>query len=171
MDKFIGAAIALAIIAVAIAGMTASWRRRRARDSHIQSYPAFVLSESLWSGATAYVATTPADQPEERLAIENLAFRGSAIVDVCAEGVRMLVAGARPVFIPVTALRSVSNESWTIDRGVGRGGLLTMQWLTLGENPQLVASYLRIADAVEHHSAYLAINNIITHQLILTEQQ
>lgn len=165
MDKWIGGIIAIAIVAVIAWLMYRSWRRRSVRDESLSSYP---LPAS--PGAPAleaevlYVATTPVGNPLERLAVQGLAFRGAAHVEVVAGGVILRVAGESTTFIPADRLVGASTASYAIDRGVEPDGLVALTWSARAaddtEPAPRVDSYLRARYTGDAARIILAVNDI-----------
>lgn len=153
MDKLIGALVVILIITVVLLLMLRSWRRRRARDSHLSGYPIPAKWTPTFEVDVLYVATTAGDNPVERLAITGLAFRSQARLELADEGVLLAPKGDEPVFIPAHAIIEVATASWAIDRGVEDGGLVVIGWLAREDNTGSVAvdSYIRaraVGDAV-----------------------
>ncbi|WP_286329247.1 hypothetical protein [Agromyces marinus] len=94
-NRWIGIVVAVALVGGAIWLMLRSWRRRTVRDETLAAYPApSVLAPAVLEVETLYVATTPEGEPLERLAVEGLAFRGAARVEVHASGVLLRIAGS-----------------------------------------------------------------------------
>ncbi|MWB97026.1 hypothetical protein [Agromyces seonyuensis] len=151
----VGAVVSIAIVVGAVLLMLRSWRRRVQRDEVLSAYPLPVTEGSAtWEGEVLYVATTPAEDPIERLAISGLAFRGTARVRVEEAGVELRVAGEAAIWLPADRIVGAERQSWTIDRGVEAGGLVAITWLAErtggepladGENagPALLTSSLR----------------------------
>lgn len=149
MDKWIGALLAVAVLAVVGWLMVRSWRRRAARDAVLSAYPVpAVRSEPVLEAEVLYVATTPVDEPLERLAVQGLAFRGAGRIEVMAEGVALRIAGEPVSFIPAERVAGAATASYAIDRGVEPEGLIALSWIpdtddqTEGQAPR-VDSYLR----------------------------
>ncbi|KRC62883.1 hypothetical protein ASE14_03490 [Agromyces sp. Root81] len=130
MDKFIGIVVAVAIVAVAGWLMFRSWKRRTVRDETLGSYPVpAVHGAPVLDAEVLYVATTPIGEPLERLAVQGLAFRGSAHVEVLPEGVILRIAGESTTFIPTDRLVGAQLASFAIDRGVEPEGLIALTWI------------------------------------------
>ena len=150
MDRlWIGAVVAVVIITVAAWLMLRSWRRRTRRDEALTAYalPAS-LGEPTLATEVLYVATTPASEPLERLAVQGLAFRGAGRVEVMPEGVALRIAGEPVSFIPADRLTGAATASYAIDRGVEPEGLIAISWIaatseTTEAEPPRVDSYLR----------------------------
>lgn len=143
-DGVIAAMIVLAVVLFAL-GVWA-WRRRTRRDSGL----AAPVGE-IPTGATVvceldgfYVATTPRDEPLERLAIRGLAFRSRTGVTVTSAGVALDLTGQPRMFVPLGVIDGVDRANVAIDRVVEPGGLVRLQW-RLGETA--VDTYLRAQDA------------------------
>ncbi|WEO75686.1 hypothetical protein BJQ94_09755 [Cryobacterium sp. SO2] len=163
------ATVIVALVLLAVLGlMLRSWRRRTARDFALTpGYPQpAVFDRELASAAALYVATTPRDQPLERLAIAGLGFRARGGVSVTPQGVLLELAGSPALFIPADALELVADATWAIDRAVEPGGLLQLGWrLTPGSDaaaaaPVSVDSYFRFSDPADRRAISAAINSI-----------
>lgn len=131
MDRlWIGAVVAVVIIAVAAWLMLRSWRRRTRRDEALTAYalPAS-LGEPTLATEVLYVATTPASEPLERLAVQGMAFRGAARIEVVPEGVVLRIAGESPSFLPADRIEAAGAASFAIDRGVEPEGLVAVTWI------------------------------------------
>jgi len=165
--------LATIIVAVVLLGVLAlmlrSWRRRTARDAALTGgYPTpRVLDRELASAAALYVATTPRDQPLERLAIPGLGFRARGGVSVTPQGVLLELAGSPALFIPAEAVDLVTDATWAIDRAVEPGGLLLLGWrLAPGDSaedagtPASVDSYFRFSDPADRTAISAAIHSI-----------
>lgn len=149
MDKWIGALVAVAVLAVIAWLMVRSWRRRAVRDSVLSAYPVpAVRGDAELEAEVLYVATTPAGEPLERLAVQGLAFRGAGRIEVMPEGVALRIAGEPVSFIPADRVVGAETASYAIDRGVEPEGLIALSWIaatddeTEGTAPR-VDSYLR----------------------------
>ena len=80
--------------------------------------------------------------------MHGLGFRARAGLTVASAGLRLDIAGEDPAFIPVADLRGVGRATWTIDRAVGKAGLVFVRF-ALGESvdgPVLVDGYVRPDD-------------------------
>ncbi|QTX04619.1 hypothetical protein [Agromyces archimandritae] len=147
MDKVIGALICALIVIAAVWLMRRSWRRRTQRDQGIGGYPLPPEEgEALVDLEALYVASTPREEPLERLAIPGLAFRGTARIRIEAAGLTIRVAGEEPVFIPAGVLSDAETAGWAIDRGVEPEGLVVVRWRARedgSEDGVAVDSYLR----------------------------
>ena len=148
MDKWIGAVVAVAILGVVAWLMIRSWRRRTTRDAVLSAYP---LPQELPAPAfeteVLYVATTPAHQPLERLAVTGLAFRGAARIEVSSAGLVLRVAGEAPTWVPADRLVGAGEATYVIDRGVEPEGLVALTWIARTSDAEQPAphvdSYLR----------------------------
>jgi hypothetical protein len=148
VDKWAGALVAIVIVGLAAWLMVRSWKRRTVRDERITSYPLpSSLGASILETEVLYVATTPAGDPLERLAVAGLAFRGAARIEVAPEGMVLRVAGEPASFLPADRIVSAGEASYAIDRGVEPEGLVVIAWIAdVAEpehEPQHVDSYLR----------------------------
>ena len=125
--------------------MVLAWRARGRRQADVPAPPAVpaVTSPATHEADVAYVATTRAGDPLDRVVVHGLGFRGPARVAVHAEGVRVDVAGRDPFFVATDQVDDVRRATWTIDRVVERDGLVLLAW-RLGTVP--VETYLRPGD-------------------------
>ena len=157
----------VAVVLVGIAGwlMVRSWRRRTVRDETLAAYPAPAgLGTPALEVEALYIATTPESEPLERLAVERLAFRGSARVELHAEGVLLRIAGEQPSFIPADRLVAAGSATYAIDRGVEPEGLVALTWIvddrSEPETPTRVDSYLRSRPPGDSARLVAALNDI-----------
>jgi hypothetical protein len=144
----VGTVIAVALVTAAGWLMFRSWQRRTVRDEGLAAYPTPAgLGAPTLEVEALYVATTPEADPLERLAVEGLAFRGSARLELHAEGVLLRIAGERPSFIPADRIAGAGAATYAIDRGVEPEGLVALTWIvddrSEPETPTRVDSYLR----------------------------
>lgn len=122
------------LLAVVFGLLALGWRARLRRQAGLVA-PREVptdLGETLVTDDALYVATTSAESPTDRIAIDGLAFRGRAYLTVATRGILISIAGAEDVFIPRSAVVGAGRATWTIDRVVGRDGLVFVRW-TLGD--------------------------------------
>lgn len=145
MDKLLPAAGILLFVAVVFVGLALGWRARRRRQAGLPALaqPPASLAPALVSADGFYVATTIADAPTDRVAVRGLGFRARAGVAVHPEGVVLTIAGQPDAFVPRSAIVGVGRATWTIDRVVGRDGLVFVRW-TLGDTA--VDTYLKVPD-------------------------
>ncbi|WP_353814195.1 PH-like domain-containing protein [Agromyces zhanjiangensis] len=164
-SRWIGALVAVAIVAVAAWLMWRSWRRRTVRDETLAAYgPPADPGSTILEIEALYVATTPEGDPLERLAVEGLAFRGSARVEVHRTGVLLRVAGEHPSFIPADRIAAAGTATYAIDRGVEPEGLVALTWIvddrSEPEVPTRVDSYLRCRYPGDSARFVAAVNEI-----------
>jgi hypothetical protein len=148
VDKWAGILVAFVVVGLAAWLMVRSWRRRTTRDETMSAYPLPTShGEPLLETEVLYVATTPIGQPLERLAIQGLAFRGSAHLQVLPEGVVLRIAGEPANFLPADRISGAGEASYAIDRAVEPDGLVAISWVVRADDPERVApfvdSYLR----------------------------
>ena len=152
MDRTIPAIITALVLLGVLILMWRSWRKRSRRDSELTAgYPLPETAGAGVAGAEAYyVATTPRDEPLERLAIAGLGFRARASVVVTEAGIMLDLDGNQPVFIPAGAIDAVGSAQVAIDRAVETDGLVRLTWrLAAGAGStdrRAVDSYFRIID-------------------------
>ncbi|MGW4930685.1 PH-like domain-containing protein [Agromyces sp. NPDC004153] len=165
MGELIGALVAVAIIAVVAWLMIRSWRRRTVRDETLSAYP---VPSSLPAPAleteVLYVATTPVGQPLERLAVQGLAFRGAARIEVSPDGLVLRIAGEPPTWVPADRIAAAGGATYAIDRGVEPEGLIAVTWIAHVADPELEAphvdSYLRARYPGDSARIIAAVNDI-----------
>ena len=147
-EWWVGVLAAVAVIGVIAYLMLRSWRRRTERDRSLAAYaPPADLGIPTLEVEALYVATTPEAEPLERLAVEGLAFRGAAHVEVHPTGVLLRIAGELPSFVPADRIAAAGTATYAIDRGVEPEGLVALTWIvddrSEPEVPTRVDSYLR----------------------------
>lgn len=170
MDRALPAVIITLALLALLALMLRSWRRRTRRDAGLAAgYPAPAgPGRELASVPVLYVATTPRDQPLERLAVRGLGFRAQGTLVVADDGVWMLLDGGTEVFVPVAAIDLLARATWTIDRVVETDGLLVLGWRlaavgdarTAGTDGAAADSYFRIVDPADRARVIDAIHSI-----------
>jgi hypothetical protein len=173
VDRTIPTIIVIVVVLGVLALMARSWLRRRTRDTGLTAgypLPLEAAGDAVRSLATVpalYVATTPRDQPLERLAIRGLGFRARAGLLVRTDGVMLTLAGEDPVFIPVGAIHRLTAATWAIDRAVETDGLLLLGWRLSGAHGTVpedqaadVDSYFRLTDPADRARVIDAIHSI-----------
>ncbi|MFD4420086.1 hypothetical protein ACFWN7_01090 [Agromyces sp. NPDC058484] len=176
MDKAIGAAVAIAVVVVVAWLMIRSWRRRTKRDATLSAYPIPpALRAATLDAEVLYVATTPAGEPLERLALPGLAFRGTARVEVSRDGLVLRVAGEPATYLPADRIVAVGKASYAIDRGVEPEGLVVITWIARVADPELVAphvdSHLRARYPGDSARIIAAVNDIAAARTVLRPEQ
>lgn len=143
MDKVIGTTIVLVLITTALVLMGLSWQRRQRRDlAYGMAVAATSSGVRIFSVDCWYVATTPRDNPLERLAIAGLAYRAKATVSVESHAILIEPAGEHPTLIDSTVIDGIRAADATIDRSAGRGSLTALDWTAA--NGEHITSFLRI---------------------------
>lgn len=134
MDKVVPALVIVAIVALVFVGFALGWRARQRRQAGLPALatPPAVLGSPRLVDDVLYVATTAAESPTDRIAVRGLGFRARATVTVVPEGVVLALAGQPDAFIPRSAVIGVGRATWTIDRVVGKDGLVFLRW-SLGD--------------------------------------
>jgi hypothetical protein len=172
-NRTIAAVVTILVMLGVLTLMLRSWRRRAARDAGVPAgypHPAEPGRE-LASTATLYVATTPRDQPLERLAIPGLGFRARGGISVTEQGVLLELAGSPALFIPTDAIELVTDATWAIDRAVEPGGLFRLGWRLAPRTaaapdasaPGLAASvdsYFRFSDPADRTAISAALDSL-----------
>jgi len=120
-----------------------AWIRRTRRDSALLA-PVGELPEGATVAAEIsgfYVATTPHDQPLERLAIRGLGFRSKVDLTVSDAGLAWDLTGQPRLFIAADRIVSVDQATVAIDRVVEKEGLTRLTWRV--SDDLIVDSYFR----------------------------
>ncbi|HEX6955685.1 MAG TPA: hypothetical protein VF156_12475 [Agromyces sp.] len=164
-EWWVGVLAAVAVIGVIAYLMLRSWRRRTERDRSLAAYaPPADLGIPTLEVEALYVATTPEAEPLERLAVEGLAFRGAAHVEVHPTGVLLRIAGELPSFVPADRIAAAGTATYAIDRGVEPEGLVALTWIvddrSEPEVPTRVDSYLRCRYPGDSARLVAAVNDI-----------
>jgi len=161
VDRLVPTALIVALVVVIAALMLLGWRARRRRQSGIaaplgipSSLSAALLTVDGW-----YVATTPAGEPLERIAVHGLAFRARATVAVHPEGLVLDARGSMAMFVPVDDLRAAGRATWAIDRVVEPDGLVLVNWM-LGATA--VDTYLRLPERDDADRLVSAVHDLLT---------
>ena len=142
MDRVTPTIVIVAVVLLVFVGLALGWRARRRRQAGLPALavPPATLGAAVLVDDVFYVATTVAEAPTDRIAVRGLGFRSRATVAVHPEGVVLAIAGQPDAFLPSTSVTGVGRATWTIDRVVGRDGLVVVTW-TLGDT--LVDTYLK----------------------------
>lgn len=145
MDRLAAVLVIAVFVVLVFTGLAFGWRARRRRQAGLPvlTAPPQALGGALFAADGFYVATTRADAPTDRIAVRGLAFRGRAGVTVHPDGVVLSIAGQPDAFIPKSAVVGVGAATWTIDRVVGKDGLVFVRW-TFGDVE--VDTNLKVAD-------------------------
>ncbi|MGZ4666776.1 MAG: PH-like domain-containing protein [Frankiaceae bacterium] len=129
--------LALAVLAVAVLSFYGMWRgwRRRVREGHPDLPPLPAPPETGGRGrvlvpavAGLYVGTVTAEDWLDRVAAEGLSLRATGRLHVSEQGVLIERDDGEPVWLPVTALRSVRIAEALAGHVMGRAGLLVVGW-------------------------------------------
>lgn len=178
-SRTVATVITALVLLLVLLLMLRSWRRRTKRDATLPAgYPQPAApGRELASAAMLYVATTPREQPLERLNIAGLGFRARGGVSVTEHGVLLELAGSPALFIPADAVQLVTTATWAIDRAVEPGGLLLIGWRLNSTGPDAPASpdapdssaaptgvdsYFRFSDPADRTAIIAAIRSIST---------
>lgn len=130
MDRLLPTLVIVGIVALVLVGLGLGWRARQRRQAGLPALelPPEHLGDPSFTDDVFYVATTRADAPTDRIAVRGLGFRARAAVTVVPEGLVLGIAGRPDAFIPKSAVVGVGLATWTIDRVVGRDGLVFVRW-------------------------------------------
>ena len=127
-------AIAVGVIVIVVAAIFTSWslawRSRRRRDAALRPEPLLGdIGELRAAFSVLVLATTRSDDALERVAVDGLAVRSSAVLQVHEDGLVFRLAGAHPdVVIGRSALRGVGRANWVLDRGSGGDRIVFVRW-------------------------------------------
>lgn len=162
--------IALALIALILLVMLRAWNARKRRDAGIPA-PATVLSGEILDAfpLVAYVSTTPAGAPFDRVVIPGLGFKGWAEVAVRRDGVSIAVTGERPVSIAAARLTGVGTANARVGKAVESDGLSLLRWRAADDTtaddttaePRELESGFRFSDAAEQQRFADAVAQIV----------
>ena len=160
MDRALPTLLIVSLVVAAAALMLVGWRARRRRQSGVD---APLAAPAELSPATVdvegwYVATTPAGEPLERIAVHGLGFRARATVSVHPQGIVLGRRGSDAVYLPAADLRTAGRATWAIDRVVEPQGLVVIGWM-LGSTP--VDSYLRLPDRTGADRLLAAVTDLL----------
>lgn len=160
MDRALPTLLIVALVVAAAALMLVGWRARRRRQAAVIA-PLPVPAELGASTVVVdgwYVATTPVDEPLERIAVHGLGFRARATVSVHPQGIVLDRRGSDAVHLPATDLRTAGRATWAIDRVVEPAGLIVIGWM-LGSTP--VDTYLRLPDRTDAEQLLAAVTDLL----------
>ncbi len=168
VEHWMGLLIAVVVVGMAAWLMRRSWRRRTTRDAALAAYELpGRLGDAVLEAEVLYVATTPVAEPLERLAVQGLAFRGAAHLEVRPEGVVLRIAGEAANFLPAERIVAAGQASYAVDRGVEPEGLVALTWMVrlaqapdAAAAPALVDSYLRARYPGDSARIIAAVNDI-----------
>jgi hypothetical protein len=141
VDKSATAAFVLFCLAVMLGAMALSWWARKKRQSgyaELATVPT-ELGELLGEFTGLYLASTPPEEPLNRIAVRGLGFRARTTIEVFTAG--LVFIGDR--FVPAATIAGIGRASYTIDRGVEPEGLTVVSW-ELGD--ARIDSYFRLDD-------------------------
>jgi hypothetical protein len=130
VDRLTPTLVIVAFLVLVFTGLAVGWRARRRRQAALPALPVppATVGVASFTDDVFYVATTKADAPTDRIAVRGLGFRARAGVAVHPEGLVLGIAGQPDAFIPKSAVIGVGRATWTIDRVVGKDGLVFVRW-------------------------------------------
>ena len=169
VDKLIGALVAVALIGLSFWAMRSSWRHRARRDANIVVQRELAPSAQRLSAELLYVASTPQDEPLNRINVPGLGFRGPATLSISDAGILIAVVGEPAVAIERSQLVDVRAADWTIDRGVGPDGLLQLCWTA--SSGQLLCSSFRASEPQLHAEVRSALTSLLPAQATTTTSE
>lgn len=145
MERLVPALLVILFILAMLSLMFFAWRARASRAARV-TLPTELLAagEELFTCSRVfYVATTLAEHPLERVAIQGLRYRGFADIEAYSGGLVMHIAGEKPMAIDMDRVLDVSARQLAIDKVVEPGGLIGIEWQSeLGD----LVSVFRIQD-------------------------
>jgi hypothetical protein len=138
-------AIMIALGVLLLIGMTLSILSRRQRGAALDPLPlpGDITGDVIASFTVLYVATTPSNNPLERVWASPLAYRAKARIDVRSGGLVFALTGEGDMGIPAESLTGVGRGTWTIDKAVDPEGLVVVTWRHAGKTYD---SYFRSVD-------------------------
>jgi hypothetical protein len=141
MDRWATVAIIVFFMAVMLGAMALSWWARKKRQSGYAELALVPteLGELLGEFSGLYLASTPLEEPLNRIAVRGLGFRARTTIEVFTAG--LVFIGDR--FVPAATIDGIGRASYTIDRGVEPDGLTVVSW-SLGDAH--IDSYFRLDD-------------------------
>lgn len=140
--------IVLVVVALALVGMLAGWRRRARVQARLVPPAGAVTGEPVLAVRGLMLATTFTGRPLDRVVAAGLGHRVQVAVAVTADGLRIERDGADPLALPAAALTGAGTATWTVDRSVEPGGLTVLGWtLEQDGEPVPVESAFRLATA------------------------
>lgn len=157
MDRTTFTVIVAALAALVLLGMWLGWRRRSRRDADVIGGVAPSGELVAEFPNAAYVSTTPAGAPLDRVAAPGLRYRGPATVEVRTDGVTITVAGEQPVHLPAARVLGSGASGARVGKFVERDGITLLRWLSEGRR---LESGFRFVEADDHHRFTAAIDRI-----------
>lgn len=130
-SETIAVIVIAAILAVIFGSWALAWRARRHKDARLQAdaLPQ-ALAEPRSQHSVLVLATTRADAPLERVAVDGLALRSQSRLAIHDAGLVIELPGKHaPVFISRERLRGVGHANWALDRGSGGDRIVVVRWL------------------------------------------
>lgn len=117
----------VALVALAVSAI----RRRSAKQGSLGVLtPTDALSGTVIATAAGkYVSTVFSDRPLDRVVALGLMHRGSATLRVLTDGLQIEREGEQSFAIKAGHIVKVERASASIDRGVERGGLVSISWM------------------------------------------
>lgn len=134
MREALGVAVLAVLLVAVLLAMRAGWRGRARRSATlVPVLPSLPAGEGLGAPRygpvdATYVSTTVAGDWLDRVVAHDLGARSAARVTVHDTGVRMTRTGARDLFVPTRALRSVTLEPGIAGKVVGGQGVVVVRW-------------------------------------------
>ena len=129
-SESLAVAVIVLVSAAVFTSWALAWRRRRRRDAALRPAPLTgALGELLADFDVLVLSTTRSDDPLERVAVDGLAVRSSAVLLVREAGIVFRLPGSAPdVVIGRDSLRGVGHANWALDRGSGGDRIVLIRW-------------------------------------------
>ncbi len=140
----------VAIMALAIALMMRSWRRRMRAQVPLLPLPVDPGAATT-EGAVAlrYAGTSFRSNWLDRVAVADLSHRSAAEVTVTPQGLRIDRRGCDTLFIPAATIGGVGLGRGAAGRGYGPRGAILIDWVW---RDQELTTSLRVADSDERQA-------------------
>lgn len=161
--------LAFTLIWIALASglllfMALAWRARTRRDAGLAVQGTALVGPAIEKFAqVAYVSTTPAGKPFERVAVPGLSFKGSADVTVQTDGVAIEVVGEPRIALSAAQITGVGAAGGRVGKVVERDGLAILSWnaTDAGAETRALESSFRFATPAEQHRFTHAVNELV----------
>ena len=154
--------VMVALIGLVLLAMRRGWRARGARQVDIPA-PASEGLDGITFGPVpgVFVGSSTAGDWLDRIVVHDLGVRSRADLLAGPAGVLLSREGARDVFVPRSALRSVRSDRGVAGKAYERGGVLIVTWELDG---RLVDTGFRADVADEQRHLLDVISGLVTDQ-------
>jgi hypothetical protein len=144
--EVVGTILVLMVFAITIAIAVNQKKKRRAQEQELQAPHTEVAPQMQATTRVQYVATVFSDKPLTKVIAYGLGPRGHGRLYASENGFFVERDGETDFFIPKTAIKEIGFNSATIDRGVEKKGLVSINW-SLGETG--LSTQIRFNNAAE----------------------